>query len=61
MSCVSLVLLLVAGRGVRKLHPRYIMRAYLDVPATWHHRNVAVVEKLAVTFPSLAVMEHAKV
>lgn len=61
MSYVSLMLLSVAGRGVEKLHPRYIMRAYLDIPATWHHRNVAVVEKLAVTFPPSGVMEHEKV
>lgn len=36
------------------------MRAYLDFPATRDHRNVAVAEKLAVTFPSLAVMERTK-
>lgn len=42
------------------LHPRYMMRAYLDFPATQDHRNVAVTERLAVTFLCLAVMERAK-
>lgn len=36
------------------------MRVYLDFPATQDCRNVAVAERLAVTFPCLAVMERAK-
>lgn len=52
-------LLLLEG-GVGKLHPWYLIRAYLDFPATQDHRNVAVAERLAVTFLCLAVMERAK-
>lgn len=57
MSWVPLVLL---EGGVGKLHPRYMMRAYLDFPATQGHRSDAMAERLAVTFPCLAVMGRAK-